>query len=135
MKVLLTGLAIGLGGAAYAGLRLLDSRHALLAVPGAALLLGMALLVNRLAPCRQKIAQEPIPPPPPYRGSMPSLHAERVHVRDVARERRVCDRCRFTIRHEHEGDLCWIAVRRQGPRTALVHFHIECADEIGEPLP
>lgn len=147
-KLLLVGMSAGLGGAVFAGLRLLDSKHALLALPGGALLLGVALLLDRIAP---RTAPGPAPPiipptkppvlvpaPPPSRGArgtLPSLHAELVAVRDVARERRICARCSFTIRHEREGDLCWIAVRRRGDRTVLVHYHVECADELGDPLP
>lgn len=80
--------------------------------------------------------------PAPSRRSRVSLHAELILVRNVPREHRSCGRCGFMIRHEREGDLCWMAVRRMNvlqadeeERTRVVHYHRKCADERGEPLP
>ena len=130
-RLLFAGMTLGLAGAAAASGALLKS-PSLVGVAGALGLLGAVVLVDGVRSVR-------LPPGPPdsNQTARPSVHSQKILVPHYHDGQRVCcARCKHLVRREREGDECWLAVRRRTDgRTTLVHFHLSCADEQGEPLP
>ncbi len=92
----------------------------------------LAFLLGRATRPRTPDSQPAAPSPPPR----VSLYAQTISVRDVPRHWRRCGRCAYPILHEREGDECWMTVRPGADGKNVVrHYHRECADERGEPLP